>query len=64
MIQELIHQLLTTQVKISMINITLFKAIRVASSNGHLEVVKLLLNDPRVDPSVKDNEGKKFNLLL
>jgi len=30
-------------------------AIRWASGNGHLEVVRLLLSDPRVDPSVNNN---------
>ncbi len=30
-------------------------AIRIASANGHTEIVKLLLNDPRVDPSSGDN---------
>ena len=30
-------------------------AIQLASRNGHLEVVKLLLQDPRVDPSAKNN---------
>jgi len=30
-------------------------AIQLASRNGHLEVVKLLLQDPRVDPSADDN---------
>ena len=30
-------------------------AIRCASWNGHVEVVKLLLNDPRADPSANNN---------
>ena len=30
-------------------------AIKRASNDGHLEVVKLLLKDPRVDPSAQDN---------
>ncbi len=29
-----------------------------ACKNGDLETVKLLLNDPRVDPSVSDKHGK------
>ncbi len=32
-------------------------AIKVLLSNGRTEVVKLLLADPRVDPSAKDNEA-------
>ena len=32
-------------------------AIRWASQNGHLEIVKLLLQDNRVDPSARDNYG-------
>jgi len=36
------------------------KAIRYASSNGHAEVVKLLLADPRVDPSVYDNYSIRY----
>ena len=28
-----------------------------AASNGHLEIVKLLLQDNRVDPSADDNYG-------
>jgi len=31
------------------------RAIQSASSYGHIEIVKLLLADPRVDPSVYDN---------
>ena len=30
-------------------------AIRNAAENGHLEIVKLLLQDNRVDPSARDN---------
>ena len=30
-------------------------AIRWASQNGHLEVVKILLQDPRVDPGIFQN---------
>ena len=30
-------------------------AIQLASKHGHLEIVKLLLDDPRVDPSTSDN---------
>ena len=30
-------------------------AVRLASRNGHLEVVKLLLTHPKVDPSADDN---------
>jgi ankyrin repeat protein len=40
----------------------MFIAIRYASENGHIEVVKLLLNHPKVDPSAKDNYG--MNLLI
>ena len=32
-------------------------AIRFASMEGHIEVVRLLLQDPRVDPSVSNNEA-------
>ena len=32
-------------------------AIRMAVENGHLEIVKLLLQDNRVDPSVDNNYG-------
>uniref|UniRef100_A0A6C0JWC8 Uncharacterized protein n=1 Tax=viral metagenome TaxID=1070528 RepID=A0A6C0JWC8_9ZZZZ len=32
-------------------------AIRVASYNGHVDVVKLLLADHRVDPSALDNQA-------
>ena len=32
-------------------------AIRKASRRGLTDVVQLLLNDPRVDPSAGDNEG-------
>ena len=32
-------------------------AIRWASNNGHLEVVRLLLNDSRVNPSANNNEA-------
>lgn len=35
-------------------------AIFLASENGHSEVVKLLLNDPRVDPSVSYNSAIRF----
>jgi ankyrin repeat protein len=31
-----------------------------ASENGHIEVVKLLLNHPKVDPSSKNNYGNNF----
>jgi hypothetical protein len=37
---------------------TSFIAIIVASENGHIEVVKILLSDKRVDPSSDYNEGK------
>ncbi len=40
------------------------KAIIWASKNGHLEVVKLLLNDSRVNPSAQDNYGNNFNDLI
>jgi hypothetical protein len=32
-------------------------AVRVASQNGHLEIVKLLMKDSRVDPSALENRG-------
>ena len=32
-----------------------------ASKNGHMEIVKHLLNDPRVDPSAQDNNGNNMN---
>ena len=32
-------------------------AIRKAEENGHLEIVKILLQDNRVDPSARDNHG-------
>jgi hypothetical protein len=32
-------------------------AIRRASENGHVEVVKPLVSDPRVDPSADDNDA-------
>jgi hypothetical protein len=32
-------------------------AIWKASANGHVEVVEVLLSNPRVDPSAKDNEA-------
>jgi hypothetical protein len=35
-------------------------AIRQASENGHIEVVRLLLTDPRVDPSALDNYAIRF----
>ncbi len=44
--------------------ITSFTAIRLASENGHLEVVKLLLSDSRVNPSAEDNYGKSYNDLI
>jgi hypothetical protein len=37
-------------------------AIRYASLNGHVEIVKLLLKDSRVDPSA-DNNNALFNAL-
>src|SRR4051812_7280961 len=33
-------------------------AIRLASLNGHSDVIKLLLSDARVDPSDQSNEGQ------
>lgn len=33
--------------------------IRAASENGHLEVVKVLLQDPRVDPAAVNNYAIK-----
>jgi len=35
-------------------------AIKLASRNGHAEVVRLLLADPRVDPSAEDNWAIKL----
>ena len=35
-------------------------AIILASNSGHIEVVKVLLNDSRVDPSAQDNLGKEL----
>jgi hypothetical protein len=35
-------------------------AISLASENGHVEVVKLLLNDPRVDPSAYNNDAIRW----
>jgi hypothetical protein len=40
------------------------KAIINASYKGHLEVIKLLLNDPRVDPSAQNNRGKGLNGMI
>jgi hypothetical protein len=37
--------------------ITYFTAIRLASENGCIVVVKLLLNHPKVDPSDENNYG-------
>ena len=36
------------------------KAIRHSSEKGHFEVVKLLLNHPKVDPSANKNIGMNF----
>jgi hypothetical protein len=59
MIQELIHQM---KVNISILQFNLFFIVIVeASRNGHLEIVKFLLNDPRVDPSMKNNKGSSKN---
>ncbi len=38
--------------------------VREASKNGNIEVVKLLLNDSRVNPSAEDNYGKSYNDLI
>ena len=35
-----------------------FTAIRYAAWKGDTELVKILLQDDRVDPSAQDNEGK------
>ena len=35
----------------------LYTALILAAENGHLEIVKLLLQDNRVDPSVDNNYG-------
>ena len=32
-----------------------------AASNGHLEIVRILLQDNRVDPCADDNEGISLN---
>ena len=51
----------------------LFTAIRWAAQNGHLKVVKLLLQDPRVDPSpiqkyaiqkIFENDREELNILF
>ena len=47
-----------------MCGMTLFKAIKLASEKGHTEIVKLLLNDSRVDPSVNDNYGMNSNDII
>lgn len=36
------------------------RAIRIASDKGYLEIVKLLLEDSRVDPSALDNEAIRY----
>jgi hypothetical protein len=38
----------------------IFLAIRLASQYGHIEVLKLLLNHPKVDPSANNNIGMNF----
>ena len=40
--------------------VPLSSSIRSASRNGHLEVVKTLLSDPRVDPSDNFNNAIDF----
>ena len=39
---------------------THISAIQYAAKNGHINVVKLLLSDQKVDPSDNNNEGKWF----
>jgi hypothetical protein len=38
----------------------MFIAIRLASENDHVEVVKRLLNHPKVDPSADNNYVMNF----
>ena len=40
----------------------LYTAIRWAALNGHIEVVRSLLQNNRVDPSAYDNHGKIYQL--
>jgi hypothetical protein len=40
---------------IEILHAHLQQALHKASAGGHLEIVKLLLNEPRVDPSSKDS---------
>ena len=35
-----------------------------ASEKGHIDIVKVLLNDSRVDPSAEDNYGKSLNDMM
>jgi hypothetical protein len=53
--------MMATQVKDSRskvdIHIFLSIAIHKAATNGHLDIVTLLLKDPRVDPNAKDKYG-------
>ena len=39
-------------------SVTSFTAIKVAAENGHIEVVKVLLSNPRVDPSIFADYGR------
>ena len=32
--------------------------------NNHIDIVKVLLNDPRVDPSAQDSYGKNLNNMI
>ena len=54
--------IMVTMVKISIL--TLCTAIQRAEENGHTEVVKLLLQDERVDPAADNNDGNKLEYPL
>ena len=45
-------------------DVTSKTAIKWASQNGHVDIVKVLLNDSRVDPSAQDNYGKNLNDMM
>ena len=44
-------------IKLNFIPLKFYKAMKDAVGNGHLEIVKLLLQDNRVDPSADNNRG-------